>query len=375
MTGLGPEHPHTTAPSATTSTNDLPKSSDKWPEIDRLQIDDDMSPAEDDADFSDTSSNYSTISQDSLPPIHAYGHTYHGSGQVFTPNDASEAHRMALQHGLFQLCLDGQLVATRLPLDQHTLEDPLRILDIGAGSGLWACDMAQRYPQVEILGIDLSSALLPKDVPPNVTFEIADATDPWPSPTYDFIHMRNLVGGGVRDWGAMLASAYAHLKPGGQLEFTEIRPRFFDVDPEHADLPNLMAGEKPEIGAACLEFEMTFVGMCMKMGLEFDPVPRVPEWLADLGAEAIRERVDWLPVKSWGTDPIYRKKGEVLGEMIDSGLENWTMMLFGMCGWKENDTRALLDRVKMEVQDPLLRSYAKVTFITARKPFDDSEDE
>lgn len=375
MARLGPEHPHTTTAPSGASTNDLPKSSDKWPEIDRLQIDDDMSPAEDDADFSDTSSNYSTISQDSLPPIHAYGHTYHGSGQVFTPNDASEAHRMALQHGLFQLCLDGQLVATRLPLDQHTLENPLRILDIGAGSGLWACDMAQRYPQVEILGIDLSSALLPKDVPPNVTFEIADATDPWPSPTYDFIHMRNLVGGGVRDWGAMLASAYAHLKPGGQLEFTEIRPRFFDVDPDQADLPNLMAGEKPEIGAACLEFEMTFVGMCMKMGLDFDPVPRVPEWLADLGAEAIRERVDWLPVKSWGTDPIYRKKGEVLGEMIDSGLENWTMMLFGLCGWKENDTRALLDRVKMEVQDPLLRSYAKVTFITARKPFDDSEDE
>lgn len=43
-----------------------------------------------------------------------------------------------------------------------------------------------------------------------------------------------------------------------------------------------------------------------------------------------------------------------------AGLENWTMMLFGMCGWKENDTRALLDRVKMEVQDPMLRSYAKV---------------
>ncbi|UPL00558.1 hypothetical protein LCI18_011492 [Fusarium solani-melongenae] len=374
MAGLGPEHPHTKASSAA-PINDLPKSSDKWPEIDRLQIDDDMSPAEDDADFSDTSSNYSTISQDSLPPIHAYGHTYHGSGQLFTPNDASEAHRMALQHGLFKLCLDGHLVATRLPFDQHTLENPLRILDIGAGSGLWACDMAQHYPQVEILGIDLSSALLPKDVPPNVTFEIADATDPWPSPTYDFIHMRNLVGGGVRDWGALLASAYAHLKPGGQLEFTEIRPRFFDVDAEQADLPNLMAGEKPEIGAACLEFEMTFVGMCMKMGLDFDPVPRVPEWLADLGAEAIRERVDWLPVKSWGTDPIYRKKGEVLGEMIDSGLENWTMMLFGMCGWKENDTRALLDRVKMEVQDPMLRSYGKVTFITARKPFDDSEDE
>ncbi|KAF4979919.1 hypothetical protein FZEAL_3961 [Fusarium zealandicum] len=375
MVHLGLEHPHKTAPSAGAA-DDLPKTTNNWPEIDRLQIDDDVSPAEDDADFSDTSSNYSTISEDSLPPIHAYGHTYHGSGQLFTPNDASEAHRMALQHELFQLCLDGSLVDARLPFDQHTAENPLQILDVGAGSGLWACDMAQRYPQVDILGIDLSSALLPKDVPPNVTFEIADATDPWPARTYDFIHMRNLVGGGVRDWDALLETAYAHLNPGGQLEFTEIRPRFFDVDPDQADLPNLPAGEKPEIGAACLEYEMTFVGMCMKTGLDFDPVPRVPVCLADLGAEMVRERVDWLPVKCWGTDPIYRKKGDLLGEMIDSaGLENWTMMLFGMCGWVERDTRALLDRVKQEIKDPMIRSYAKVTFVTARRPLTASEDD
>ncbi|KAM5349096.1 hypothetical protein ACJ41O_008919 [Fusarium nematophilum] len=373
MAGLDPEHPHTTAPAAAPP-NDLPKSPGEWPQIDRLQIDDDVSPAEDDADLSDTGSNYSTISEDSLPPIRAYGHTYHGSGQLFTPNDASEAHRMALQHTLFKLCLDGCLVGAKLPLDQYTAESPFEILDIGAGSGLWACEMAQRYPQVNILGIDLSSALLPKDVPPNVTFEIADAMDPWPSRSYDFIHMRNLVGGGVRDWATLLGSAYAHLKPGGQLEFTEIRPRFFDVDPEQADLPNLMAGEKPQIGAACLEFEMAYVGMCMKMHLDFDPVPRVSGWLADLGAEAVRERVDWLPVKSWGTDPIYQKKGEVLGEMIDR-LENWTLMLFGRGGWQEKDTRALLDRVREEVQDPMLRSYAKVTFITARKPFQSDGDE
>ncbi|UZP32394.1 hypothetical protein NXS19_000210 [Fusarium pseudograminearum] len=74
--------------------------------------------------------------------------------------------------------------------------------------------MAKRYPQVNILGIDLSSALLPEDVPPNVTFEIADATDPWPARTYDFIHMRSLAGAGVRDWDSLLAEAYEHLKPG-----------------------------------------------------------------------------------------------------------------------------------------------------------------
>lgn len=284
---------------------------------------------EDDEDYSydakrdsETSSNYSSVSGDSLPPIRAHGHTYHGSGRVLSPNDESEAKRMALQHELFKLCLGGALVDTKLPFGTSApahASSPFTILDVGSGSGLWACEMAQAYPHVNILGIDLSISMLPKEVPPNLMFEVADAAEPWPPHLYDFIHMRNLVGGGIRDWPGLLRSAFDHLKPGGQLEFTEVRPRFFDVEPEHADLPGLKKGEKPEIGAACLEYEMTFGTMCMHQGLDFDPVPRVAQWLSDLGAEGIRERADWLPVKSWGNDPLTRKKGEILGEMIDSG--------------------------------------------------------
>ncbi|KAH7013720.1 S-adenosyl-L-methionine-dependent methyltransferase [Ilyonectria destructans] len=336
-----------------------------------------VSPAEDaeddDADLSETCSNFSTVSEDSLPLIRAYSHTYHGSGQLMTPNDDSEARRMALQHELFQLCLDGGLVDAKLPLENHTPDNPFQILDVGAGSGIWARDMAQRHPQVNILGIDITRALLPNDVPANVTFEIADVMDPWPPHTYDFIHMRNLVGGGIRDWQSLLARAYTHLKPGGQLEFTEVRPRFFDVDPEQADHSSILAGAKPAIGAACCEYETAYVDMCMKLGLDFDPVPRIPGWLSTMGAESTRERVDWLPVSSWGNDPISRKKGEILSKMIECGLENWTLMLFGLCGWEEKDTRALLARVLKEVQDPELRSNVKVTFITARKPLNAPE--
>lgn len=326
---------------------------------------------DDDDETASETSTFSTVSRDSLPPISAYGHTYHASRRLFSPNDASEARRQELQHALYKLCLDGGLTAAKLPLDDLPPHEPYHILDIGSGSGLWAMEMAQTYPSVNIIGTDLSSALLPSDVPPNLTFEIADAADSWPPCRYDFIHMRNLVGGGIRDWNQLLRDAYAHLKPGGQLEFTEVRPRFFDVDPEQADLPDLAAGEKPEIGASCLEYEITYAGMCARMELDFDPIPRIADFLSSsLGAESVRERVDWLPVKSWGNDPIARRKGEIVMEMIDY-LENWTLMLFGVCGWEEADTRALLERVKKEVRDPKLRSYTKVTFITARKPCDE----
>ncbi|PTD11807.1 hypothetical protein FCULG_00002778 [Fusarium culmorum] len=309
--------------------------------VDNVSQDDQTS----ESDFSDTTSNYSTISEEALPLIYEYGHTYHGTGQLLTPNDASEAHRLAVQHELYQLCLDGGLVDAKLPLDQYTPQDPFEILDVGAGSGVWACDMAKRYPQRPA----------PEDVPPNVTFEIADATDPWPARTYDFIHMRSLAGAGVRDWDSLLAEAYEHLKPGGQLEVTEFRPHFFDVDPEQADLP--CEDRKPEIGAACIEYERTFVEMTIvRTGRR--------GYLRESGLAADTEL---------GSDPITQQKRKALAEMVECGIENWALRLFGLGGWEEKATRALLDRVVGEMQDPMLRSLAKVTFVSARKGMGDGK--
>ncbi|KFH45540.1 Malonyl-[acyl-carrier protein] O-methyltransferase-like protein [Hapsidospora chrysogenum ATCC 11550] len=336
--------------------------------------DDDDDYGDDDDD--ETSSNYSSVTGDSLPPLNIYGHSYHGSGRIYIPHDADEDERLRLQHELYKLCLDGRLHDVKLPIEDEQEgnrdggrggDEKFHILDVGSGNGLWALDVARRYPSADVLGVDISSAMLPKDVPANLTFEIADVAEPWPPRLYDFIHIRNLAGGGVRDWDRLLTEALAHLKPGGALEFSEIRPRFYGVDA--AGAPDLSEGcEAPVIGQACLEYERLFYDLARREGVNFDPVRRVSEWLAESEAEALRERVDWLPVAGAGNDPIMRKKGEILARMIEVGLESWTMMLFYRSGRGEAETRALLERVKEETISPELRSYFNLTFITARKP-------
>ncbi|EHK47777.1 hypothetical protein TRIATDRAFT_193684 [Trichoderma atroviride IMI 206040] len=308
------------------------------------ELDDD-----DDATASDSNSNYSTASEDALPPIHAYGHVYHGSGRMVTPNDRHENARQGHQHELFTLCLGGALTFTKLPLDKLELDpeaSPFHILDVGCGGGHWAMEMALTNPLVDVLGIELSSANLPKEVPPNLTFEIADAAEPWPPRLYDFVHLRNLVGGGIRDWKRLIVQAFDHLKPGGQLEFTEVTPLFF--------------APRADVGAAAIEYGAVFAEISAAQGIDFDPTPKVRPWLVEVGAESVRERSDWLPVRNWARDPVTNKKGEILNKMLAPGCDHWTLRMFGLAGWEEQKTRDLLGRVMEEYKDPLLRSCIKV---------------
>lgn len=36
------------------------------------------------------------------------------------------------------------------------LSNPMRILDVGTGTGIWAMEMADKYPESTIIGTDLS---------------------------------------------------------------------------------------------------------------------------------------------------------------------------------------------------------------------------
>lgn len=51
---------------------------------------------------------------------------------------------------------------------------PRRILDVGTGTGIWALEMGDRFPEARVYGIDLSP-IQPTAVPSNVHFFVQDA--------------------------------------------------------------------------------------------------------------------------------------------------------------------------------------------------------
>jgi methylase of polypeptide subunit release factors len=56
---------------------------------------------------------------------------------------------MDLHHEIVLQLLGGAL--HKAPISHN----PQHILDVGTGTGIWAIDMADKYPSAEVLGVDL----------------------------------------------------------------------------------------------------------------------------------------------------------------------------------------------------------------------------
>jgi len=198
------------------------------------------------------------------------GRRYHAYryGQYPIPNDEEEQDRLAITHHLFKLLTGGDLYRT--PLAQ--LGSPKRILDIGTGTGIWALEVAEEFPEAEIIGTDLSP-IQPNFSPPNCTFIIDDAESDWAftkDDAFDFIHARSM-GGGIADWQRLLQQTYNHLKPGGWAEFQEYEANIHSDDGTHVKAPML------------LDLAATLDEASQKFGKRVNIASSLSEWLEAAG--------------------------------------------------------------------------------------------
>ena len=80
----------------------------------------------------------------------------------------------------------------------HVAREPARVLDIGTGTGTGAFFLASRYPAAEVIGIDLSDAMIAianekaSGRETNTRFEVADITGYGPPEPFDLVLMMNM---------------------------------------------------------------------------------------------------------------------------------------------------------------------------------------
>ncbi|KGO38135.1 hypothetical protein PEX1_073200 [Penicillium expansum] len=286
------------------------------------------------------------------------GRRYHAyrNGQYPFPNDQEEQDRLALVHHLFKLLTGGDLY--RAPIRNS---NPRHILDIGTGPGEWALDMAEDYPQADIIGTDLSP-IQPNWAPPNCRFFIDDAESDWtfsPGETFDYIHARTLAGG-IGDWPRLLKQAYQHLKPGGWFEAQEFESCVFSDDGTN------------ERATATNNWTEMLTQSSKKFGKPMDVATKLAQWMVEQGFANVTDDIYKGPIGGWPKNRRYKEMGRIGKVSIMEVLEPYSLALFTrVLGLSYQEAQEHIENARAELMSNSHHLYVRFHFVYGQRPFDD----
>jgi SAM-dependent methyltransferase len=278
-----------------------------------------------------------------------YGRTYHAyrEGQYLFPNDDAELERLNVQHYRCVISNRGKLF--RAPIT----EKPQHVLDVGTGTGIWAIEFAELYPNANVLGTDLSPTQ-PTWVPPNVRFEIDDASDTWTFDTkFDYIHCRCFHM--AIEEKKLFKQAYDALKPGGWFEITETAlPLQCDDDTLEGTHLLMWCEEMLKLGRA--------------HGMNFDNPFKYRQWVEEAGFVNVQEHPQNFPISPWPKDEHLKQIGNWTQFSFGEGLEAFSIhMWMEQKGWSYDEYQVFLAKVRQEIQSRKVHGYLRSITICGQK--------
>ncbi|KZS96251.1 hypothetical protein SISNIDRAFT_307900 [Sistotremastrum niveocremeum HHB9708] len=298
-----------------------------------------------------------------LKEVHGRG--MNGTSDIYKlPADIKEMDRLALQHQMWKLMMDGLTPVTADELDillASTNGVQAAVLDLGCGSGSWCIDMARAYPHARVVGFDLAP-VAPRDTPPNSFQEEIGATDSFSSE----INSTWFIRGACSDIVKAINEAVDCLRPGGLIILSDGDHIIMDANKQPAaPASETDCGPSRSWMARFMQEVNSYTWKLNEvLGTKF------PSWLASnnkLDQATINYQMYHSPINWDGGDIKY---GAQIGHMMYINCKDfiraWRPM-FKTNGWSDEEINRLVSRVDEEVDGPQVHIYIRWHAAWARK--------
>lgn len=282
-----------------------------------------------------------------------HGRRYHAfrGGSYIMPNDDQELDRLDLTH-----VLQTKIIGDRLQLAPVDFEKSLRVLDIGTGTGIWAMELGDEYPNINIIGNDLSP-IQPQWTPPNVKFEVDDVESPWTHDVkFDYVFCRYMAAC-ILDWPKLVGSIYNSLEPGGWAEISDFDLQYYSDD-----------GTLTEKHYT-LQWINRLIEAARTLGRDPTPGPSIEGWMRNAGFKNIVAKTYKVPIGPWAKDKRLKDIGYCNLAQVMDGLEAFSLRLYcGLLKWKEEEVLVLLANVRKELKSGAIHAQFNYHAVYGQRP-------
>ncbi len=196
-----------------------------------------------------------------------------------------EINRLDFQHYLLRAGIGGNFIA---PVSQ-----PAAVLDVGAGSGRWAMEVAAKFPFARVIGMDLVPSAFDDGQalghgldtrPVNYSFAAGNVLEglPFPDASFDFVHQRLLITAIPKNrWPDIISELTRVTRPGGWVELAECGV--------------------PESGRpGYMGIWGSWIAFLSARGIDFTMGNTIGQLLANEGLTSVRQRKLNFPMGDWG---------------------------------------------------------------------------